>query len=267
MSMIVKGSRRIHYDLLGAGQGDCVCLLHAICVDTGMWANQVPALLDAGYRVLRIDLAGHGGTEPLDGAVDLDAMGNDVITVLDALGIERTHLVGLSLGGLVAATIAPDLGERVITLIISSAGPGSPPDAAEQWTPRLEAARRAGSPAPLAEPMTSRWVSDAYQGAAPEVMAQLRDAVAATTLAGFEQGATILTDFRLNRLAEIARPTLVIWGEDDGICPPIATRKLAEGIPRTEITALPGARHFPNIDAAEAFTARLTDFLTTRTSR
>ena len=76
--------RRIYYDLNGPETGPVLCITHSLSSDSGMWAEQMPPLLGAGYRVLRVDMRGHGGSDPVAGDYTMDQLAHDVATVLGA---------------------------------------------------------------------------------------------------------------------------------------------------------------------------------------
>src|SRR3954464_14229330 len=91
--------RNIAYDLVGRENAPVVCITHSLASDGGSWAEQVPPLLQAGFRVLRLDMRGHGGSDPVAGDYTMQQLAGDVATVLEALAIPRVHYIGLSIGG------------------------------------------------------------------------------------------------------------------------------------------------------------------------
>src|ERR1044071_4766968 len=91
--------RRIAYDLVGPDSAPTVCITHSLASDGGSWAEQLPSLLAAGFRVLRIDMRGHGGSDPVAGDYTMSALAEDVAAVLERLDIRRCHYIGLSIGG------------------------------------------------------------------------------------------------------------------------------------------------------------------------
>src|SRR5438067_1389882 len=103
--LITTGSRRIHYDLVGPEAGPVVCMAHSLSADSGVWAEQTPALLAQGWRVLRLDMRGHGGSDPVAGRCTMADLADDVVLVLDALALERVHFVGVSIGGMIGQTL------------------------------------------------------------------------------------------------------------------------------------------------------------------
>src|SRR3954469_12885911 len=99
-------NHRLHYDIVGPQCARVVCFAHALAADSGMWAEQVPRLVARGFRVLRIDMRGHGGSDPTPGPYSLLQMAADIAAVLDALAIAEVDFVGLSIGGMIGQTLA-----------------------------------------------------------------------------------------------------------------------------------------------------------------
>ena len=124
--------RRLYYDLIGREDGPVVCITHSLASDSGMWAEQMPPLLQAGFRVLRVDMRGHGGSGPVAGDYTMKMLAGDVAMVLDALSLARVHYVGLSIGGMIGQVFAIEhdqrgnvLGEGDIRRRLSRPGGGS----------------------------------------------------------------------------------------------------------------------------------------------
>ncbi len=98
--------RRVYFDLAGPANAPVVCFTHSLNADGGMWVEQMVPLLGAGYRVLRLDMRGHGGSAPVDGDYTMDALAADVKGALDVLGIKKVHYIGLSIGGMIGQGFA-----------------------------------------------------------------------------------------------------------------------------------------------------------------
>src|SRR5580693_2707228 len=107
--------RRLYYDLAGPEDGPVVCITHSLSSDGGSWAEQLPPLLQAGFRVLRLDMRGHGGSDPVDGPYTMNELAADVAAVLAALGMARVHYIGLSIGGMIGQAFALEHGARLIS--------------------------------------------------------------------------------------------------------------------------------------------------------
>src|ERR1700693_6388760 len=98
--LLPLNGRNIAYDIAGPEAAPVVCMTHSLASDGGMWAEQVPPLLTAGFRVLRIDMRGHGGSDPASGDYTMSELAADVAAVLDTLAISKVHFIGLSIGGM-----------------------------------------------------------------------------------------------------------------------------------------------------------------------
>ena len=110
----------IHYET--AGQGEPLLLLHGLGSRSEDWQLQVPAFAGC-YRVITADMRGHGRTAKPPGPYSVPMMAADVLGLLDALGIDAAHLVGLSMGGMIAFQMAVDGPERVRSLVIVNSAP------------------------------------------------------------------------------------------------------------------------------------------------
>ncbi len=104
--LLSLNNRRVYFDLAGPQNAPTVCFTHSLNSDGGMWVEQMVPLLAAGYRVLRLDMRGHGGSEPVDGDYTMDALAADVKGALDVLDIKKVHYIGLSIGGMIGQGFA-----------------------------------------------------------------------------------------------------------------------------------------------------------------
>ena len=159
--------RRVYFDLAGPQNAPMVCFTHSLNADGGMWVEQMVPLLGAGYRVLRLDMRGHGGSAPVDGDYTMDQLAGDVKGALDVLGIKKVHYIGLSIGGMIGQGFA--LGE-----------PGLPRLALPVRHPALDAAglgRHLGGAqgdgaqqglAALADGTMERWFTDEFKKVNPQ---------------------------------------------------------------------------------------------------
>jgi len=248
------GERRLYYDLTGPENGPLVCITHSLASDGGSWAEQVPALLQAGFRVLRLDMRGHGGSDPVAGDYTMRALANDVAAVLDGLSLARVHYIGLSIGGMIGQAFALDHGDKLISAMWCDTLPVSPSAAAAMWEERMSTVRRANSLEPLADATVERWFTDAFKPHNPGRWKQIRDTVAATTPAGYLGCSAAIMDFDFTkRLSSLRLPALVVCGADDPGTPASENRRLAELVPGGRYEEIPNARHFPNVERPDVF--------------
>ena len=246
--------RRLYYDLAGPENGPVVCITHSLSSDGGSWAEQMPALLQAGFRVLRLDMRGHGGSDPVAGDYTMQALAGDVATVLDALAIPRVHYIGLSIGGMIGQAFATEHGAKLISAMWCDTLPASPSGAAAMWAERMNTVRRANSLEPLADGTMERWFTDAFKPRKPGRWKQIRDTVAATTPAGFLGCSAAIMNFDFTaKLPSLRIPVLVVCGADDPGTPASDNRRLAGLVPGGRYEEIAGMRHFPNVEAPDAF--------------
>jgi 3-oxoadipate enol-lactonase len=252
--LLPLNGRSIAYDLIGPETAPTVCITHSLASDGGSWAEQVPALLAAGFRVLRIDMRGHGGSDAVAGDYTMADLAGDVAAVLDGLSIRRVHYIGLSIGGMLGQAFALDHPDRLISILWCDTLPASPPGAAEIWGPRIKAVKEANSLAPIAEGSMDRYLSPEFAARNPGRYKQIRDTVLGTTAQGYLGCAAAIFNFDfVARLPSIRLPTLVVCGEHDAGTPTADNRRLASLVPGGRYEEIAGMRHFPNVEAPEAF--------------
>jgi len=263
--LLPLAGRRIYYDIAGPENGPTLCITHSLASDSGMWGEQMMPLLAAGWRVLRIDMRGHGGSDPVPGDYTMDALADDVAAVLEALGERPVHYMGLSIGGMFGHSLALRHGHRLKSLMLCDTSAASPPGAKELWSQRIAAVRGANSLESIADATVERWFTPAMRQNRPRRWQQIRDTVAATTPQGFMGCGAALQNFDyLARLPGIKLPTLVVWGAEDPGTPPETNRRIVAGIPGAKGEEIPGVRHFPNVENPDAFNRILMGWLAAR---
>ncbi|WP_203077123.1 alpha/beta fold hydrolase [Falsiroseomonas ponticola] len=249
-------------DLLGDPGRRTVCLVHSLGADGGMWAEQVPVLLAAGYRVLRIDLRGHGGSAATLGAYTMRLLGDDLAFLLRRLDLGPVDYVGLSLGGMSGQALALDHPGLLRSITICDALPESLPNADAIWGPRLDAVRAAGSVQPVAQGTIERWLTPAFQAANPARWAEILATIEATPADGYCGCVEAIMRFsHVARLPQLAIPTLVLCGEHDHAVPPAEGQRIARLVPDGRFVSIPEARHLPNVEKPGDFNRVLLDWL------
>jgi 3-oxoadipate enol-lactonase len=246
--------RRIYYDLMGPEKGPVVCFTHSLSSDGGMWAEQMPPLLDAGFRVLRIDIRGHGGSDPVAGDYRMEQLADDAAAVVDATGVGPVHFIGLSIGGMIGQAFAIKHAAKLKSAMLCDTMPQTPADAAAAWAPRVKAVREANSLAPLGDGTMERWFTDAFKPKHPGRWKQIRDTIVATTPAGYLGCAAAILNFDfVPKLPGLKVPTLVVCGDQDPGTPPAGNKRIAELIPGGRYEEIASARHFPNVEHPDVF--------------
>lgn len=251
----------IHCEISGQAPGrPWVTLAHSLATDLTLW-DGVAATLARRFNVLRFDARGHGQASAPQGPYTWPMLVGDLVGLLDALKIERTHFVGLSMGGMLGQQFALAAPERLDRLAIVSSTSRTPPEAKPLWNERIAVARAQGMAAHV-EATLGRWFTAPYRAAHPEMMAKIGALVAATPVAGFAGwGAAICTLDITAQIGAIKAPTLVVVGADDPGTPPALSRAIASAIPGARLEIVPQASHQLVIEQAEVFERLLLDFL------
>jgi pimeloyl-ACP methyl ester carboxylesterase len=257
----VRGAR-LAYEI--AGEGDPLVLIHAGVADRRMWDDQFAAFA-ARCRTVRYDLRGFGEStlppEPF-------AQHEDLLALLNVLGIAKAHLVGLSLGGKTALDAALADPERVAGLILVGASPSGAPASEEVkagWR-AVEERMEAGDVAGAIELELRMWVDG--PGRAPgAVDPAVRDRVRVMEELAFARAMSEpepeerkLDPPATDRLAEVRAPSLIVVGDEDYPEMLEHARRMAAEIPGARLEIVPGVAHMVNMEAPEAFNRLVLDF-------
>lgn len=243
------------------GDGPWVVLCHALACDLRMWDAQLPMLRER-FRVVRFDTRGHGGSSVPAAPYGFDQLVGDVDGLCTALRVEQAHVVGISLGGMVAQEFALAHPRRVASLVLCDTTSRYPEGTAKIWEERI-AAVRSGGMAPLVDATLDRWFTAPYRIARPDVMARISAMIRSTPAEGYIGcGAAVPTIDTTARLGTIDCPTLVIVGEHDAGTPLAMAQAMQSGIPGAELAVIESASHLCNVEQPDAFNTLLLDFLT-----
>lgn len=254
----------MNYELSGTEDGPVIMFSHSLGSNLYMWDLQVPTLEQAGYRVLRYDIRGHGGTQVTVGPYSLAQLGDDAIALLDALGLARVHFVGLSLGGMIGQKLALSHAERFVSLALCDTMAALPEGAQSVWAERIAMARDQGMEA-LVDATLQRWFTAEHLAEEPAPVKLIRQYFLATPVEGYIGCSEAITrlDY-LDRLDAITLPTLVMVGAEDPGTPVATAEAIQQRIPGARLEIIPAASHLSNVEQADAFNRRLLAFLNAR---
>ena len=240
----------LHHQVIG--EGTPLVLSGSLGSDLRMWDPQVKTLVAAGFQVIRYDHRGHGQSPAPEGPYTLTELAQDLLALLDRLGLHRVSWAGLSLGGMVGMWLAENAPERVDRMVLcctsASLGPAS------MWQERAETARTQGMAA-LAEAAVDRWVTPQFQETQPDKTKWLRDMVASHSGEGYASCCTAIETMSIvDALDTITVPTLVIATENDPATPPEHARRIATAIPNARLEMVENAAHLGNVEQPDTFT-------------
>jgi 3-oxoadipate enol-lactonase len=250
----------IKYTLNGPASAPVVTLSHSLATSLSMWEPQAQALAHR-FRVLRYDTRGHGGTDAPPGAYSLELLAEDASALLRALGIERTHFVGLSLGGMIGQQLALTHPGLIRSLTLSDTASRMSPEAQATWDERIRTTERQGMEAHV-EPTLGRWFTPSFRQRRPDVVERVTALIRSTPAAGYIGCCHAIKALDLaGRLHEIRLPTLILVGEEDPGTPVAASRVIHERVQGSQLVILPSASHLSNLEQPEAFNQALLAFL------
>jgi len=242
----------------GAAGARTVVFLHGINGHLEVFLRNVAAHADAGFRVLALDLLGHGYTGKPDGRYEIDDYIDHLSAFLDAMGVDRFSLGGTSLGGWISARYAARHPERIASLSLISSGGltsyGSVMDKLRSLGTAAASGRDAvrerlafviKDPVNLTDELIdTRWAiyqQPDYQAALPNILCLQDPDVRARNLLTEEE------------LSGVAAPALVVWTEDDPTASVDDGRRYADAIPGAHFEVFDGSSHLPQFEEADRF--------------
>lgn len=227
-------------------------------VNLRLWEPQMPALLEH-FRVIRYDSRGHGSSVADEGPYSIAGLGQDALAMMDALGLEKVHWLGLSKGAMVGQWLLVHASERIGRAVLANtAAQIANPDI---WNERIQSARETGMGA-VAEVVADRWFTRRFRESNPDAVETILEMLRRTPLQGYVAAAAALRDMDLREaIRSIANPVLVIVGRHDPSTPPGLGALVANSINNAKLVTLE-ASHISNVEDAENFTRSVIDFLT-----
>jgi pimeloyl-ACP methyl ester carboxylesterase len=246
------------------GDGTPVLLLHAFPFNSNMWEPQLESLKDR-FRLITVDLQGFGGSDaPEDESTySMDAFADQAAAVLAAAGVDKAAVVGLSMGGYITFALLKRHRDRIAALLLADTrAEADPPEGVEKRTNQQGMVRDEGT-SNLIGALAGALLSEPTREKKPDVVEKVKDLMAENPPAGFIGALEAMKNRpdSSDLLSGIDVPTLVIVGENDGITPPDAARKIHEHIGGSRLVVIPEAGHLSNLEAPEAFNGAVAEFL------
>lgn len=234
----------------GPTEAPTLVLSSSLGTSLEMWDRQVPRL-SSFFRVVRYDHRGHGGSSAPAGRYTIDDLGNDVLDLLDALGVEKAALCGLSLGGMAAMWLAAHHPSRVSSIVVACSAPVLGPK--QTWYERADTVRRDGAGS-LLPALTERWFPPEVPGRRPDLVREVGAMLERCDAEGYASCCAAIAEMDLRPvLAGIDAPALVIGGAYDPVTPPSGVLELASEL-RGALVVLRDSSHLANLTEPDAFT-------------
>jgi 3-oxoadipate enol-lactonase len=221
-----------NHDVRGSQDGPVLLLGGSLGTNLEMWEGQLP--LAERFLLVRLDHRGHGESDAPPGPYEIADLAQDVLELMDDLGVERASYCGLSIGGMIGMWLGANVPVRVDRLVLICTSAHMPP--ASMWQERAQTVLGANSTGPIAGPVVERWLTPPFAEEHPDVRAKLHSMLVRADPQGYAAccGAIERMDLR-GDLPRITAPTLVISGAAD-LATPVEHQRLIAG-------SIPGARH------------------------
>ena len=268
MPFIELDGGRIFYEVFGSGR--CVVLIHGAWASHKWWKEQIP-VLSSRYKVIAVDLRGHGLSSELKKPISIDDFSNDIKTVLEREKVDEVALIGWSMGGMISMRYALENDVKALILIATRAHKNYSYDPVKDYIERFEenVYKMISSPFELAKLADDRYRTEILKDELKEVLSrnapkELLDWMieeikrfpgdplnVALSVSGYELG---------DRIKEIKAPTLIIIGDEDKIIDPSLSLRLKD-IPNSEVIILRGAGHYLILERAEEVNEHIISFL------
>ena len=248
----------IAWEARGPQEAPAIVLVHSLGSSRSAWAPQVAALQDR-YRLVLVDLRGHGVSPSPPGPYAVAELAQDVIAAAASAGAASFHLCGISIGGLAALWTAVHRADVVRSIVAANTAAriGTP----ERWTARIDAIR-AGGMGSICDAVVGLWFSPDFAATHPDWHASARDGFLATDPEGYIGCCRALAAADLRSEVEsITVPSLIIGGSLDTATPPAGAEWLRDVITESRLAVIDGAAHLSNLDRPVEFTAHLAGFV------
>jgi 3-oxoadipate enol-lactonase len=256
---IEVGGNKLRAVIDGAADKPWLTCLHTLASNLHLWDAQAPALAES-FRTLRLDARGHGRSTADNPAASLEELAADVVAVWDALGIERSDILGISMGGMTGVGLALDYPDRIGKLVAADCRLDAPGFFVDMWTERQTQLSEIGAAA-VADSTLPIWFTETTRNERPDIVEKARAMIVGTSVPGYMGASTALQkmDYK-KRLGELRCPTLFLVGELDGPHP-AEMREFASLVPGARFVEIPGVAHASVLEAPDKFTEIVLDFL------
>jgi len=260
MTTVKLDDCELNYRLEGPVDAPVLVLSNSLGTDLHMWDAQALAFSEH-FRVLRYDTRGHGGSSVTPGPYSIEQLGRDVLGLVDALGIGHFAFCGLSMGGLIGQWLGINAGERLTRLVIcnSAAKIGN----AEGWNERIDSVLKGGEQTMrgMRDASISRWLTPAFAEQQPAQTQRITQMIAGTSPEGYAANCAAVrdADYR-EQLGAIQVPTLIVCGSQDPVTTTEDGRFMQARIAGAKLVEFEAA-HLSNVEAGDAFSRQVLDFL------
>jgi 3-oxoadipate enol-lactonase len=242
----------------GNPSAPALMLSNSLGTDLHLWDPQAPEWA-RNFQLVRYDRRGHGRSGLGHAPHTMETYGQDALTIIDALGLDKVHWCGLSMGGMVGQWVAANAPDRIDKLILSNTLPHFADK--QRWNDRIAAIRQKGL-ASVADSVMNLWFTAGFRERAPETIARMKEMFCATPTEGYIAACEAIRDMDIRELLpKITAPTLIIAGKHDQSTPLDMAEFMRAHIAGSALTVLDAA-HISNVEQPAIYTEIVTNFLT-----
>ena len=248
---------RLAYSIAGSAGAPALLLSNSLGSDRGLWGRQIERFARR-FRVVSYDTRGHGESDAPAGDYTIERLGNDVLSLMDAVSLDRAHVCGVSIGGMTALWLGTHAPHRINRLVLANTA--AKIGTLDLWAERIHVATTDGVAA-LADGAMDRWFTPAFRESEPDTVGRFRAAMCRVPAAGYVGCCAAIRDADLRSVASRVRaPCLIVTGTHDVATPPAGGSWLASEIPGATLVELDAA-HIANVERAEQFNDAVDQFL------
>lgn len=265
--MPIVNCGRFDVNYIEDGDGFPIVLIHGLAGDHTAWLPQIAAFKDT-YRVVAMDNPGSGESSPVDAPCTTEELADTMIALMDNLDIEKAHVVGRSLGGLIGQHMMLRAPERIQSMVLAASTPRVDPIGKRILENMREVLEWRDNWADWARHSAHVFVSPAFYNDNPEAMARIEALVgneARSKISYVNLNHTALTHDTSDRLGDISSPTLIMAGRQDPICSMQGTDELSSGIAGSETVIFEKSSHFFLMEEFDKSMQTLTDWFAKNT--
>ena len=249
MKAIANGIAQFY---LRAGDGPPLVLIHALGLSHHLWDDLVP-LLAGACQVITYDVRGHGESDVPPGPYAMADFAEDLAGLLDALGVESAHLVGISMGGMIAQEFVLTWPRRVRSLVLADTTSEYHQEARRQLAERARIAEERGL-RPLVESTIDRWFTPAFRQTQPAAVERIRNLLQRAYPQGYAASCRAIAGAEwTERLVGVTTPTTILVGSEDTSTPIEMALKIHEHIPGSQYEVIPLAAHLTCVSQPSEF--------------
>jgi len=241
-------------------QAPTLVLSNSLATDASLW-DDVIARIGARVRLIGYDTRGHGASTSPGASTTLAALADDLFAVMDACGVDKAFVAGISLGGMTGQQCALTRPQRLLGLIACNCRASIDAAGIAGWEQRLEVLSTGGIDA-LAAITLERWFTPEYRAANPQTIERVRAMIRTTTPVGYEACVRAIQALDLlDAITDIQMPVLLVAGEQDAAASPAAMQAMQKAISGARLEVLDPCGHLSSVQRPDDLAALIEEFI------